>query len=142
MRRHYPRVARIAWKEPRHVRHHEMLRAIWKTQVPSSGQSSTVQGELLRAIAKLEDEATRNGNVNWDEGHVRLLSYVRQRLLAPDMFDHKRRSALGRDLDLVANEDQPVTDDDLWDRLHEAVGDWCAVHPEPLPRDVDPDLHR
>ena len=35
----------------------EKEKYIWKTFVPSSGQAEYVQGELLRAIAKLQDEA-------------------------------------------------------------------------------------
>jgi len=32
---------------------------LWKNYVPPRGQSDFVQGELLRAVAKLEDEAQR-----------------------------------------------------------------------------------
>jgi hypothetical protein len=43
---------------------------IWKTCIPPSGKATTVQGELLRAVEKLRDEAQRNGNANWDDGHA------------------------------------------------------------------------
>ncbi len=46
----------------------EIGRFIWSNYVPKSGQSETVQGELLRAIEKLRDEAHRNGNINWMTG--------------------------------------------------------------------------
>ena len=39
---------------------------IWKNYVPESGQSEVLQGELLREIEKLRNEAKDNGNVNWD----------------------------------------------------------------------------
>jgi hypothetical protein len=48
-------------------------RKIWRQFVPSAGQAETVQGELLRAMEKLRDEAARNGNGNWDEGFETLL---------------------------------------------------------------------
>ncbi len=51
-------------------------RFIWKNYVPKSGQSNYVQGELLRTIEKLRDEAQRNGNVNWDEGYEILSNYL------------------------------------------------------------------
>nr|WP_176573403.1 hypothetical protein [Nonomuraea pusilla] len=39
----------------------EETRRIWKTYVPLRGQADTVQGELLRAVEKLRDEAQSNG---------------------------------------------------------------------------------
>jgi hypothetical protein len=50
------------------VLHFEEAKKIWQTYVPKSGQSASVQGELLRAVEKLRDEAIRNGNVNWTRG--------------------------------------------------------------------------
>jgi hypothetical protein len=47
------------------VLYFEEAQDIWKNFVPPSGQAATVQGELLRAIEKLRDEAMRNGNGNW-----------------------------------------------------------------------------
>jgi hypothetical protein len=41
---------------------------IWSQFVPKSGQALTVQGELLRAVEKMRDEAVRNDNGNWDRG--------------------------------------------------------------------------
>ena len=72
------------------MRHQELLRSVWATQVPQRDQAATVQGELLRAVVKLEDEA--------------------------------------------------MTDEDVWERLDEAVGDWCAPHTEPIARELDAGL--
>ncbi len=49
---------------------------IWREFVPRSVQAETVQGELLRAVEKLRDEALRNGNGNWDNGFEILLGYL------------------------------------------------------------------
>jgi len=65
-------------------------RTIWKTYVPPSGQAKTVQGELLRAVEKLRDEAQRNGNVNWDDGHKILARFVRTTLIDSGLFDAKQ----------------------------------------------------
>jgi hypothetical protein len=48
------------------VKYFEEAKHLWRTYVPKQGQSETVQGELIRAIEKLRDEAQRNGNGNWD----------------------------------------------------------------------------
>lgn len=122
------------------VRHRELLRGVWATQVPKRGQSSTVQGELLRAVVKLEDEATRNGNVNWGEAHARLLAFL-QRTLPPEGWRARsRRKQILEDLARVGDFERPLTDQATWERLNDAVGDWCHEHPEPLPREHDPDL--
>jgi hypothetical protein len=52
---------RMTWME----RHAEL----WERLVPRSGQADTVQGELIRVTGRLTDEAHRNGNTNWDDGH-------------------------------------------------------------------------
>ncbi|MFE4720577.1 hypothetical protein ACFRLW_29995, partial [Streptomyces sp. NPDC056728] len=49
---------------------------IWRTYVPKRGQADTVQGELIRAVEKLRDEAVRNGNINWDDGFERLVLFL------------------------------------------------------------------
>lgn len=63
---------------------------IWKNFVPKSGQAEFVQGELLRAIEKLRDEAQRNGNGNFNEKcHGILVSYLREKLSDNELFDNK-----------------------------------------------------
>jgi hypothetical protein len=52
------------------VRYFNEARALWKAHVPKRGQAHTVQGELMRTVEKLRDEAKRNGNVNWRDDHV------------------------------------------------------------------------
>ncbi len=49
--------------------HANEFRALWQTLVTDSGQAPTVQGELIRAVGRMRDEAERNGNANWDEGY-------------------------------------------------------------------------
>ena len=50
--------------------------------VPPSGQADTVQGEMVRCVGKLTDEAYRNGNINWapDSGHAIMLDYIKSTL--------------------------------------------------------------
>ena len=70
-----------------------------------SGQADTVQGELIRAVERLRDEAYRNGNVDWGDGHVILV------------------------------EDPPEESDGPYDRLTDRVVEWSRAHPEPVPRE-------
>jgi len=68
------------------VRHLEEATSIWSTYVPERGQADTVQGELLRAVEKLRDEAVRNGNVNWDAGHEALGRFLAKELASAEVF--------------------------------------------------------
>lgn len=117
-------------------------RHIWKTYVPRRGQADTVQGELLRAVEKLRDEAQRNGNINWDEHHERLLTYMRERLAMSGLFDPATTAELTADLDRLADFEHPLTDDGPFDRVTYRIVDWCRAHPEPVRHEEDPRLRR
>lgn len=41
---------------------------LWKELVPAEGKANTVQGELVRAIGRLQSEHFRNGMMNWGDG--------------------------------------------------------------------------
>lgn len=117
-------------------------RHIWQTYVPRTGQSSTVQGELLRANEKLRDEAHRNGNVNWDEGHEILARYIVETLEAWPGLASDRTAQLRADIALLTVPRAPYLEDDAFDRVERCILDWCAAHPEPVPRAPNPQLHR
>ena len=59
------------------MKYPDEARSLWQTSVPRSGLAATVQGELLRAVEKLRDEAQRNGNINWNQDHQALIAYLR-----------------------------------------------------------------
>jgi hypothetical protein len=48
-------------------------------------RTSTTQDRRL-SDEKLSDEAHRNGNMNWDEGHVILAEYLRDTLVGSGLF--------------------------------------------------------
>ncbi|MFI7425057.1 hypothetical protein [Nonomuraea sp. NPDC049684] len=117
-------------------------RRIWQTHVPRRGQAETVQGELLRAVEKLRDEAQRNGNTNWDEHHERLLAYLRATLTTSELFPEETLAELAMDLDRLADFERPLTDDAPFDRITYRVVDWCRAQPEPVQHEHDPQLQR
>jgi hypothetical protein len=116
-------------------------RRIWRQFVPASGPADFEQGELLRAVEKLRDEAQRNANANFTDGcHGRLVAYLRERLPDPHVFDADATAEIGADLSALGTVDHPYLDDDVYDRLRRRVVEWCEAHPEPVPRTPDPDL--
>jgi hypothetical protein len=122
------------------MRYYEDAKAIWQTEVPRRGQADSVAGELLRSVEKLRDEATRNGNVNWGDGHTRMLAYLRLHLLEPDVLAVNERALASADLDRLRDHERPETDDALYDRLTDAVVLWARAHPDPVPNQHDPEL--
>jgi hypothetical protein len=115
---------------------------IWKTYVPKSGQAETVQGELLRAIEKLADEAQRNGNINFNpDCHGLLISYLRKYLIDSTLFDKETIIQINKDLDTISKEDEPYTDEDLYDRLRDRIFDWYLKNKTPIPNIKNPNLY-
>jgi hypothetical protein len=123
------------------VKYHQKAGVLWRTYVPRRGQADTVQGELLRAVEKLRDEAQRNGNVNWGEGHVMLAEYLRETLTSSGVFAEATVHEIGHDVDRLLQYEVPETSDEPYDRLADRVVEWSRAHPEPAPREPNPELH-
>jgi hypothetical protein len=103
------------------VDYFEEAKTIWHECVPKSGQAITVQGELLRAVEKLRDEAIRNGNGNWDAGFEILLAYLNEKLLDNNLFDEKIIEETTEILKRLKNYNEPYLEDNYYDFLDERV---------------------
>ena len=114
---------------------------LWRTYVPRRGQAETVQGELIRAVEKLRDEAQRNGNINWGPSHARLAEYVRDTLVSSGVFDADAEREIRQDVDRLLNFEEPETEDDPYDRLTDRLVEWSRAQAGPVAREPDPDLH-
>lgn len=123
------------------MKHEEQARELWARCVPASGQADTVQGELLRAVEKLRDEAVRNGNVNWDGDHVELARFVRTTLVSSGVFGSEEVAEIVQDIDTAVDVDHPP-EDDLYDRLADRVVEWSQAQPTPVPHRRNPRLRR
>ena len=133
----------------------EVARWIWFNLVPKSGQASSLQGELVRAIEKLRWEAQSNGNINWDAGFQMFIDFLGQHLLAEPGFSEASKAEIAADLDrlenflpveeLEADEEAgglPYVDDDLYDRLTGHVVHYCRLHPQLIPIQPNPSQRR
>jgi len=123
------------------VRYLEEAKSIWAAYVPDRGQADTVQGELLRAVEKLRDEAVRNGNLNWDEGHRTLGEFLGRELTGAGIFGPEAISEIRHNIRLALDAEHPA-DDALYDQLADRVVEWCQAHAAPVPHAHDPGLLR
>ena len=120
----------------------EIGRFIWQNYVPKRGQADSVQGELLRASEKLRDESQRNGNINWDDGHEILASFILKTLQSSRDVSDEAKLQLGRDIARIRDYENPYTEDDLFDRVEKVIFDWYLRNKDPIAKEKNPDLHR
>ncbi len=117
---------------------------LWERHVPNSGQADTVQGELIRVTGRLADEAHRNGNVNWDDGHELWCDFLEATLLDVGSFSEAERGRIADALERARDFEHPDTSGHggpLY-LLSEMAVRWCDAHPEPIPHAHDPRLRR
>lgn len=108
----------------------ETAKVIWQKLVPKSGQADTVQGELLRAIEKLRDEAQRNGNGNFNQNcHGLLIDFLKKELTSKNIFDQVTIDKINDDLERLSIKNNPYTEDDIYDRITERIVDWYLKNP-------------
>lgn len=119
----------------------EEAQRIWRECVPPSGQSRTVEGELLRAVEKLRDEAIRNGNGNWDEGFEILLAFLKAHLLDPAVFSDAAIAGTHSILKGLREDDALWLEDEPYDRLADRVVD-SFRHYGSRPHASNPALYR
>ena len=115
---------------------------LWQNYVPKSGQADTVQGELVRAIEKLRDEAQRNGNINWDNGHLILSNFVKETLVESKIFSEEIKQEITDDVISIQNFKQPRTEDEIYDRLTDRIVEWCLENKKPIPHEHNSALKR
>ncbi|MDC8005407.1 hypothetical protein POV27_15190 [Aureisphaera galaxeae] len=117
-------------------------RYLWQNFVPKSGQADSVQGELIRAIEKLRDEAQRNGNINWDDGHEILTNFIANTLVDSNVFSEKEKQKIEDDIEALLDYEYPNTEDEIYDRMSDRIVEWYFQNKEPIPHKKNPDLRR
>lgn len=118
---------------------------LWQELVPSRGQADTLQGELVRIVGKLTDEAYRNGNGNWDEDSERMWRLVARQLDDPDTFSAEECHLIRQKVEeIIRDRDCPdlSADGSPYYLVTEKVIDWCMAHPELIPHRPSPSLRR
>jgi hypothetical protein len=111
-------------------------RELWKSLVPPLGEAETWQGEILRIIANAEDEANRNGFMNWDDEDDRDMDLFVEKLCADSIFDGATKEkirAYAEQIKKVGGTTQlPLPKPEIWHFMHFRAVDWCDAHPVPI----------
>jgi hypothetical protein len=124
------------------MKYFEEAKLLWQNFVPKSGQADTVQGELIRAVEKLRDEAQRNGNGNWDQGFEMFCSFIADTLCKSGVFDKETQKEIKSDINRIMDYQNPYLEEDLYDRLTDHIVEWYLQNKAPIPREPDPKQFR
>jgi len=119
----------------------EVAKMIWKTQVPPSGPSDSIQGELLRCNEKLRDEAHRNGNINWWEGHAEMATFMQHTLLESALFSAQQTEQIKSAIQDLLDFEHPTTSDKPYDFLMDRIVDWHLAQKSMVPLSESSYLH-
>jgi len=120
------------------------FKRFWNELVPPYGQAKTVQGEMIRAIGRLSEEAYRNGNANFDHDHVIMCQFLLENLNDPRVFSAKEiedmRRWIGQILD--SKQTHPKGPDTCFSHIAEQVVRWCDATKKLIPHELNSELNR
>src|SRR5260221_10149736 len=79
----------------------EEIQELWKNLAPANGEAETLQGELVRCIQNLADEANRNGWMNWDSANEDEIQVLKKFLDDKQAFSAEERQLIQTKLDKI-----------------------------------------
>jgi hypothetical protein len=118
---------------PANLHYPEALYKIWNEMVPREGPAPTVQGELLRSVEKLREEAQQHANAHYRKTHKRMAVFVRDTLIGSGIFDKTEQERIRSEAGRLMKAGKPVVEDQLYDHLVDQVCVFYTKHPAPIP---------
>jgi hypothetical protein len=124
---------------PTNLRYPHLVREIWDQYVPAGGGPAlTVQGELLRAVEHLRDDARhQSGGRRFQSSHRKLNKkqalFVRDTLLASGLFDPTESHRIRTETQRLIKPTNPVPPDTVYDDLVDKICVFYSRNPEPIP---------
>ncbi|TDX12510.1 ankyrin repeat domain-containing protein [Flavobacterium sp. S87F.05.LMB.W.Kidney.N] len=99
----------------------EQLRSL----IPSSGKANTIESEMLRGLDNLQDEAFRNGNINYNEQHKDFAKFIQTTLTESSIFDEKEIKKINSVAKKLMSSKKPYLHNDVYDYLTDQI---CIYH--------------
>jgi hypothetical protein len=141
--------ARLSRKAKAKLSTEERFKRLWKALVPLGGDAETLQGEIIRAVGRLEDEYNRNGNINWEprDYHSEFVDFLKYYLADERTFDtatvkkikdaaeQVRLAAEDLKTEVFRGEEMKVQQhsaDSAFEFLIECAVEWCDKNPNPI----------
>jgi hypothetical protein len=91
-------------------------------------QAPTVQGELMRVIDALRDDAA--AGTAWCDDHGIMCAFIGDILLGSGVFQLSEQDEIKADLHALA---EPGAPEEAYARLTTRIVQWTELHPEPVP---------
>ncbi|MGP6174455.1 ankyrin repeat domain-containing protein [Corynebacterium sp. A21] len=111
-------VQATGWREP--------FTELWHYLVPASGAAATVQGEVIRILACLNDEIGGNGGVNWDHDFQQMVAAL------PEYLSRAGQAPGLAELALIHGMHGGQAEIEQINELAHLCTTWVLANPEPL----------
>ncbi len=103
----------------------DIVKHIRTNLIPVRGRAKTLEGEMLRGLDILQDEAYRNGNANYSKTHEGFAKFILDNLTTftkTSAADIEKITHAARKL---MNAEEPYLEDDVYDYLTDQI---CIFH--------------
>lgn len=104
----------------------EQHKELWDMLVPKKEHANTIQGELIRAIGKIEYELLDNGAINWDDEYQKMANSIGIYLSKGNPLSSELQQEA---LDLANSINRDTEEKQLY-RLNELIVKWILNNPE------------
>ena len=160
------RFNRINIEDLKHCGYHQTYlaecRYIWAHYVPEKGTSSCLQGELLRELEKLRNEAQERANINWDQDYDYFCEFIKQEICEQSVYCKEEKILTAKIMDEIRNygnyawhyytgkidpdhveyDKLAYTGNDLYDIIADMIGKLQAIIDTPIPYHMSKEVHR
>lgn len=114
------------------LKYPELAQQIWDELVPPSGPAPTLQGELLRSVETLRDDAQHHAH-DFRKSHRRMAAFVRDTLIKSGIYNEAESKFIRSATAKLRKASRPYTRDDIYDQLVDHVCVFYSHHQEPIP---------
>lgn len=110
---------------PTNYKFPEIVRHIRTNLIPVRGEAETIEGEMLRGLDILQDEAYRNGNANYSKNHKAFADFILENLTTFTKTNNDDIKRINDAVKKLMKAEYPCLEDDVYDYLTDQI---CIFH--------------